>query len=75
MPKKSFRSRLARSQRSDASNVFVSTKEVQDEREEIWCSDDELCPIPSFLIDDADIEHSEDDEEKDEEFELNVPDM
>ena len=53
----------------------MSTKEVQDELEELWCSDDELCPIPSFLIDDADIEHSEDDEEKDEEFELNVPDM
>ena len=53
----------------------MSTKEVQDELEEPWCSDDEVHPIPSFLINDADIAHSEDDEEKDEEFELNVPDM
>ena len=52
MPRKSRRSRLAKSLRSHNATVFVSDKKPQEELDDPWCSDDDLVPVGSLLNDD-----------------------
>lgn len=76
MPKKSLRARQASSQRSANSYVFVSKKQPQEELEDAWCSDDDLVPIESFLVDnsEADVENSVEQNDEEFEFEITLPD-